>query len=511
MEKESVMRDTSLRGGLVSHCGEFMMGLFIVQPVLDVLSYFMQRLGATEITTALRTFLLIAVSLYGLFITENRRAYGICYGIIGGFWVLHMLNCLRVGYVDPVGDTAEYLKLVQFPLWTLSFITFFRQRENLDFTLPGIVTVNLAIILIVIFLSFVTGSFVFTYNYPERGMEIGLLGWFAVPNAQSAVLAMVVPAVLLWAFRIGKLWIYSVCCALGFGILYFTGTRLAFFSGIITALGLVALILWNREQQMFCIPLVCVLLLFIGFKGLSPMEARQGFSTDSNTLYQQKTDAVMGEDKDYVYQRGEEIPPEIRTKIERVYTEVYGVPGPYDIPLLGDLIEKFGLEAVMEAYDYTIKPEILYHTRNRKLKAMELTWDQQDFLTKLLGFEYAQATINGNIYDPENDFPCLLYYYGFFGAALYLGFAAYFLLVSFLAFIRNWRTFLTVEFGTAALMYVYTLAAAQFSGQALRKPSVCVYFSLAAALLYVQVYPATHRSSWLYHHNRQSVVTIRKI
>ena len=96
--------------------GEVMAALLAVQPLLDVLSYFMGQAEATWVTTALRTVLLFAVCLYGFAITENRRAYYLAYGVVGGFWVLHMLNSLRLGYQDPVGDAAEFLKLVQFPL-----------------------------------------------------------------------------------------------------------------------------------------------------------------------------------------------------------------------------------------------------------------------------------------------------------------------------------------------------------------------------------------------------------
>ena len=76
--------------------GEVMAALLAVQPLLDVLSYFMGQAEATWVTTALRTVLLFAVCLYGFAITENRRAYYLAYGVVGGFWVLHMLNSLRL-------------------------------------------------------------------------------------------------------------------------------------------------------------------------------------------------------------------------------------------------------------------------------------------------------------------------------------------------------------------------------------------------------------------------------
>ena len=45
--------------------GEVMAALLAVQPLLDVLSYFMGQVEATWLTTTLRTILLFAVWFYG--------------------------------------------------------------------------------------------------------------------------------------------------------------------------------------------------------------------------------------------------------------------------------------------------------------------------------------------------------------------------------------------------------------------------------------------------------------
>ena len=158
------MNVSSLQKKLSFPVGEVMAALLVAQPLLDVLSYFMGQADATWLTTALRTVLLFAVGVYGFSITENRRAYYAMYGVVGGFWVLHMLSCLRLGYQDPVGDAAEYLKLVQFPLWTLSFVTFFRQRRNLDYRVAGLLAVNVGLILLWIALYYAVGQQVYTYD-----------------------------------------------------------------------------------------------------------------------------------------------------------------------------------------------------------------------------------------------------------------------------------------------------------------------------------------------------------
>lgn len=144
----------------------------------------------------------------------------------------------------------------------------------------------------------------------------------------------------------------------------------------------------------------------------------------------------------------------------------------------------------MEQYNYATDPQTLYNTRVKKLTAMEMVWQKQDFLTRILGFEYAQCHVGSHIYDPENDFPALLYYYGYLGVGLYGAFCLYFVLISLKGLVGDWRRVLCIEFGVPAMMLAMMLGGAQFSGQVLRKPSVTVYGSVAAALLYVYLHPA---------------------
>lgn len=505
------MGETSLKGKLTLHTGEFVAALLLIQPLLDVLSYFMQGSGSTVVTTALRVALLAIVSLYGFVISDRKELYAACYGLIGCFWLLHMLNCFRLGYAQPVGDAAEYLKLVQFPLWTLSFVTFFQKRNGLNMEILGVLTANLAIILLVIGLSYLTGLTAYTYDFPERGIQIGVLGWFGVPNAQSAILCMLVPAVLLWGLRTERLWAFCLCAAAGFGLLYLTGTRLTFFTAVLAASAFLILIVLCRRPLVFCLPLLAVLVLLLVFKGASPMEKRQNVSSVSFSTYQEKIDQVMGEDKDFVYREGEEIPSEVLEKIETVYRDIYGKQGVYKEVLLGDLLDRFGLEKVMRELDYSIKPEVLNNARTRKLAALHMIWQEEDFLTHLLGIEYSKVEIGGRIYDPENDFPALLYYNGYLGAALYIAFLAGIVLYALAAFIRRFPSLLTVEFAAAAMMLALALGAAQLSGQVLRKPNVTVYASLAAAQLFVQAQEAPPTARLRPGHKRNPAVYLKKI
>ena len=498
-----------LRQKLSAFTPQILAALLLIQPLLDVLSYFMRDLEATAVTTALRTVLLFTIGACGFLLSEKKRAYYIFLGVAGGFWLAHMLSCLRLGYVDPVADAGEYLNLIQLPLWTLCFVTFFRQKPRLAQQSAGLLAANFAIVLAIIALSYLTRMPEYTY----ARIQVGILGWFAVPTAQSAVVSLLTCGLLLWACRTERFWVFCVGALLGFGLLYATGTRLAYYSAILLAGGFFILFLLARGKMLlYCLPLAAVITALFLLWNVSPMTQRREAAQDSYEIYQAETDAIMGEDKDFVYTGGP-IPKDVEKKIRRVYEEVYTQENAVGAPLLGDLLDRFGTERVMEAYRYSTRADVLYHTRTKKLKVMELTWAEQDTLTKVLGFEYANSQLGGNPYDPENDFPALVYYYGWLGAGLYCSFAGFVLLAvlaRLLWHLRRLPEFLTVELGAYSMMFCLGLGAAQFSGNVMRRPSVTVYLSFAAAQIFQEIFRDSGRKLVARYEHRAGV-TIKEL
>lgn len=503
--------EISLKNKLYYRMGEFMAALLLVQPLLDVLSFCFKDSGATVITTALRFVLLVAVSLYGFAVTDRKELYYAAYGLVGCFWFLHALNCLRVGYNHPVSDVAEFLKLVQFPLWTLSFVTFFRNREGLDIEALSVIAANMVIILVVIALSYMTGTAAYTYDYPERGIQIGVMGWFGVHSAQCAILCMIVPAVLLWALRSENLILFACCGLAGFALLYMTGTRMTYFAAILLSVAFLTIIIVCRKPMVLCLPMLIAFILLLVLMGRSPMSQRQTVSAGSYSAYQEKIDAVMGDDKAFVYNKKEETDPAVLKKIEKVYKSLYGKEGIYGETLLGGLIDRFGVEKVMKAFDYSINSKVLNNARTRKITAMKLLWEEEGLLTHLLGMEYSKCEIDGVTYAPENDFPALLYFNGYLGAALYLICVLGIILYAAAEFIRRFPTLLNAEFITAAIMLALGLGAALISGNVLRRPNVTVYLSLAAATLFVQAEQTPSIARLRPGHKRNPAVYLKKI
>ena len=215
----------------------FLFIIMLLQPVLDVVSYFWALSGHGNLfTLALRMGLLAITALAGFCLSRRKRVYLIAAGICCLFWAAHVLCCLQAGYQDPFADFTNYIRVVQIVVCTLSFITFFQQGETVFRAVMAGFCVNLCICALVMLLSSLTGTDPHTYVVNQ----LGVLGWFSTSNSQSAILSVSAPVVLMLAFLYsGKrqyplMLLASVLCLVP---LYFIGTRLAFATLLGTEIG----------------------------------------------------------------------------------------------------------------------------------------------------------------------------------------------------------------------------------------------------------------------------------
>ncbi len=122
--------------------------IIVIQPLLDVLSYFLGEMGSNSLSTALRFLLLMAVALLGFLVSDRKRVYFLFYGVMGLFWVAHMANCYRIGYQSMVADTANFLRIMNFPIFALSFVTFFKKGKGLGKSVCAAFAINLGEIIL---------------------------------------------------------------------------------------------------------------------------------------------------------------------------------------------------------------------------------------------------------------------------------------------------------------------------------------------------------------------------
>ena len=426
--------------------------LIVIQPLLDVLSYFLGELGNNSLSTALRFLMLMVVALLGFVVSERKRIYVIFYGVVALFWAAHMLNCFRIGYQSFVSDTANFLRILNFPVFALSFITLFRQGKDLGKFVCAAFAINLGEIIVFTALPWLTGNPVYTYDT----LFLGVMGWFGVANAQSAIIVLVTPLAILFSWKSGKYPLFLASLVLGFGLMFVTGTKFTFYSIFIVAGAFVFLFVLNFRKQAlrYVIPLLAVVVLVAVFRQYAPMVQRESQSAYAISNYQDRVEESLkntGTDQEELEQLKAELEQEekqesgsghqaptigaeirlqrLRESLMGVYTdpEVYG-------PVFENLYQRFGVYNVMEIYNYTSDPTILSDSRIRKTMYAQMMWQEKDFLTHLLGFEYSDMVYDGTIYDLENDFPAVFYFCGYVGFALYMLFLAVFAVMIFQAF-----------------------------------------------------------------------------
>ncbi len=476
----------------------FLFVLIVAQPLLDVLSYFLIKAEKTTYTTALRMLMFVAIMLFAFIVSDRKKIYYVFAGIAGGYFVLHALNCFRIGYISPVEDAANFFRTVHTPALLIAFVTLFKKLENPLKVISAAFFTNVCTIWGVIGLSHLVGMPEYTYGSYHK---IGLMGWFGVHNAQSSIVMLLMPMALLFAYRLSKLFFVAACGAC-FGLLFFTGTKLTFYSLVITALGFLFLIVINffttadsRRKYVIAnsIPifaLCAVLVLTFAFVDVSPMKKRENSQSAAysnqqeilnNTLAQTEPDIPTTPDNGQEELNDEEKSEAKRKKLEKydkIYREFAG-------GFLNDIIDRFGIERVAEKYDYTTESSKLLNTRQKKSTFAMLAWEDSDFLTRCFGYEYKTLVTDEEIYDLENDFPAVFYYSGYVGFALYMLFIAYFVYLIMKEIFKDFKTLISIESGLLCGTFVLLMGAAQLSGNVLRRPNVSIYISLILACIYI--------------------------
>ncbi len=485
----------------------FILFLIIAQPFLDVLSYFLIEIEKTAFTTLLRLLMFAAIMLYAFFIAEKKKPYYVFVAVVGSYFLLHVANCFRIGYISLVEDIANFLRTVQMPALTIAFVTIFKRVDKPWIIISKAFFINVFAVWFIIGLSFVVGRPVYTYG----GLKLGLMGWFGVHNAQSAIVMLLMPLALFFAYRINSI-LFAVASIACFTLLFFTGTKLTFYSIFLIAFAFLLLVFINfftvKQQKGYikknAVPvvfLVFAIALSVIFIDISPMQQRldrqynaysnhqtsvdDNMSVLSSNLYVSSLESgdVSSEDSvdtssDYDSKQENDDNKMTIEEYEVIYRDLAG-------GFLDDIIDVYGIERVAEKYNYTTQSYILLNNREKKNVFAELAWEDSDIIIKCLGYEYKTLITEKEIYDLENDFPSVFYYSGYLGFALYIGFLLYFIYLIVRELFKDFKNLFTVESGMLCVTFFLLMGASQFSGNVLRRPNVSIYLSLVLATMYI--------------------------
>lgn len=464
----------------------FTLILFIAQPIMDVLSFWILKLGISNtITLLLRLSVLAVMVLTAFALSQKKKVYYITAAVCAFIGICHMVACFHFGYQSIITDMSNYIRVLQLPLTAICLITFIRQDEECYEAIKKGFVLNILIILAVQVLSIITGTEPHTY-----ADGAGYIGWFSNTNTQSSILTMIAPVASAWLYMKKKLktpvlWIVLIGSSLS---MFFIGTRLAFAGIIATCFGLGASLLIVRIKewkQAICFFLAGI--IFIVALPLAPMMGhRQNHSAEmdqkqdwlQNQLDKPKDEPLPDDGEPPLAGEPLNLTPEQLAKVEEL-TPVYA-------HYVSDFFTIFGAERTIHMFNYTTDIRVLTATRDKKLMFAQALMDASPVTAKLFGVELTRFTIKGYNYDVENDFHGIYYLYGILGLVSMIAFIGYFILITALALIRSFKQYFTFEAAGWGIALIMCLGHCYFTAGVLRRPSASFYLAaILAGIFYL--------------------------
>ncbi len=453
------MQKIKAENPLKKHLYHTVLTLFILQPLLDVLSYLTDKLGISNIyTLVLRSLVMLAVLVTAFLITDKKKIYITAYSLFLVYTLCHIAVCMHSGYDDPISDIANLVRIFQMPLFTLCFITFIKADKSVYDAIRKGFVICLVIIAAVEIISVVTNTNPYTYE----NKSIGIIGWFYDSSAQSAVLSTIVPVFAAWTLQKHRDNLPVLLLTLFFSafILFMYATRLAYLSLIMTLAGLViTLIIKDRKAWKAIVSLSLICVIFISLIPFSPMERNQSMVGDNAVKKQAHIDSLV---------TGEE------TEDLREAYEYY----------MGGLVGRFGLEAVAEEYNYSTKASDICDVRRMKNTYCSMLMDEQGLGAMLFGMELGDMTHEGWIHDVENDFHGIFYLTGGVGLIMLALLLVYFVFIVAKALITDFKNIFNIETAGFGIAFLANMLHAYATCGVLRRPGSSFYLSAIFAVIY---------------------------
>lgn len=288
--------------------------LIIIQPIMDVVSFWMSEFGMSNTPTLLlRMGVLGLAVLYAFIITDKKHVYLIAAAVMAAVYAGHVFACLQVGYIDPVDDFANYIRVIQMPLLVLVFITFMRKNDKgFDYIQMG-ASVALLFMFAVEIASVITGTDPNTY-----GDGIGVLGWFFNTNSQSSNLCTLAPILFIWQWNWKKrrpvLIVLSAVASCVF--MYLFATRLAYLGIMAFSVGLgVMILILKRKDWKYGALLLALAIVFGCLLPVSPAMLRLKKSELAQNDRQELIDAELADKREDIDSIINKLPDENDTTV----------------------------------------------------------------------------------------------------------------------------------------------------------------------------------------------------
>lgn len=451
--------------------------LLALQPCLDVLAYWTRNDRVTP-AGIVRLLLLIALPCYTMLRTRKRKSFLLFLAVVGGFCLLHAENCLRVGYLSPAFDLRYLAGVVQMPVFSVCFLLFLQDDETKEAAFFGFAAAALLTVFFLL-LSRLTGTGNVTY-----GEGLGYSGWVidVNRNANSTNLVIYGALGLYLAIRTRRLSVAALASVVLTGVYLTNGTKGCYFSIFVIFLAYTLWFLlferaWEGRRRI-CLMLAALCVFSAAIYPWTPRCRVSESQRDAARGSQGEIEATLLEQGiDITDMSPEErfADPAVKEVFVHYYWKYLGV--------LPDLIDRFGMDRVLMRYRMSTDVGMLIDNRVMERQYAGMIFEDSDLLTRMVGFEVSEMGFDG-LYDLENDWHAIFYYYGYLGFALYVGFVLFFLLRALKKLLRDREQALCLENFALFLTLILNLGLAHFSGETLRRPNVSIWLSLILALVW---------------------------
>ena len=477
---------TAFKSKIVPKLPIFILIYCVLQPLLDVVGFWQMKLEVSNvITTGIRIILLVASVFLGFLLSDRKRYY------FGMAAVLLVLTAFHVyanlpEYDEWMTDLSNLVRIYLMPLTTLCFITFLRQgKEPVFAAIKRAMFINLILIALVQLISTLTGTDPHTYSVDSTG----ILGWFMWTNSQSAILSMICPVAICLALRrwSDRLLPLALITAIGEATLYVLAPRLAYFSLVAIGLGIaICLLILRRKLWKQALVIALVTVLFLAAYPVSPTNSRLNYvsirteEAEKEVQKQNITKPIISKEDEKTVVILDETTSK---KMDKLYRSMD----------MWSMIDRFGKEAVFEAYDYTLDAKILANTRQKKIVFCQLLMNESGTMAHLFGLnlhdmQTTRIDSDGNEvidnYDVENDYHGIYFLTGSVGLVLLAIFLLYFGLRALFAVLRKPKIYYNLDMISFAISYVLALVHAYFTASVLRRNNASVYLAIVLAALW---------------------------
>ena len=459
--------------------------VILMQPFLDVLAFF----TASEKGTAsgyIRLAIMAGLFLYALGKERKNRLFLFASLCAAAVFALHILNGFRCGYSNFTSDFMYAAKTAYMPVMAISFCGLIKKDETRDLVLSCL-TVNAAVEILVVLLSYLTGTYTTTY-----GPGLGISGWVIEDNrcCHSDIISSLCIYLALFGITTGKKYMH-VFAPIAITALFLTNgtsacylTLLAIMAGYPAFLLVRSLILkekLTRGERISSIVMASLFAFSIIIYPVTPRykmeEIEHSFYSDTQIKFEKKMEA-LGYD---LYA----MTPQEKMENEEVHDCLVEYYKPFMFSGVPSMMRKFDIDRIMWKYNVTHDATILGDNREMKQVYASLLFEDSDFLTRITGFEF--ATIGEDLTaDLENDWVAVFFYYGYFGFAILLLGVLFLILRIILTLKNNFRKTISLQNFCILMAFFIALGLGYFSGATMRRPNASIYLSLAAALIYYQ-------------------------